>query len=218
MKCITVLSWGPLQICAANSNRPRLLDHSEQEGSTDPRGASAELKSQFAVKSAGSLEKVMSDNSKEKAWLVRQQTLEVSKRSKWTVRLDTQSRKRLAPLWPWELWMLPTHPFWLALPLLSRWCYTFFQPPSPHREVLGLLGSHKVISLRQWDFSFSHLQKSKYSHTYHLAVTPQNSLFPFQVEIYRFVTLWGLDEWSPVSCQEHRQLWLCAWLCCAAVN
>lgn len=61
------------------------MDHSEQEGSIDPRGASAELKSQFAVKSAGSLEKIMSDNSKEKALLVRQQTLEVSKRSKWTV-------------------------------------------------------------------------------------------------------------------------------------
>lgn len=33
------------------------------------------------------------------------------------------------------------------------------------------------------EFPFNHLQKSKHSHTYHLAVTPQNSLFPFQVEI-----------------------------------
>lgn len=35
------------------------------------------------------------------------------------------------------------------------------------------------FTLTMLDFSFSHLQKSKYSHTYHLAVAPQNRLLPF---------------------------------------
>lgn len=85
--------------------------------------------------------------------------LEVSKCSKRPVQLSTQSRKYLAPLWLWEIWMLSAHPFWLALPLplLSRWCYTFFQPSTArHRERFGLLVSHKVISFHNaWFLFFS---------------------------------------------------------------
>lgn len=115
---------------------------------------------------------------------------------------------------------LNTHtPFgWLSLSSADGVTRSF-SPPQPDTERrLVYWWATRLFHSTMLDFSFSHLQKSKYSHTYHLAVTPQNSLFPFQVEIYRFVTLWGLDEWSPASCQEHRQLWLCAPLCCAAVN
>lgn len=209
-------TMGSLQTHSANSKSPWLLDPPEWESSTAAPGSPAQLKTRFAVRSAGSLEKVMSDNSKEKPLLIRQQTLGAWKRSKW---LSTQSRQRLAPPWPWEMWMLSAHPFWLAVPLLTDGVAAL---PALHSQTptgAWFTGEPQgYFTPAMLDLLFSHLQKSKYSHTYHLPVTPQNSLLPFQVEICRFVTLWGLDEWSPASCQEHRQLWLCAWLCCAAVN
>lgn len=155
----------------------------------------------------------MSDSWEEKDLLVRQQILKVLKHSKRTIQLDTQSRKQLdfqLLCGPGSFGCFQHTPFgWICLSLADDDACSFSNSQSEISQPSWFTSEpHGYFTLTMLDFFFSHLQKSKYSHTYHLAVAPQNSLFPFQVEIYRFVTLWGLDEWSPTLCWEYRQLWL----------
>lgn len=78
-----------------------------------------------------------------------------------------------APLWLWDFWLLSGHPFWLKWPLLSRMCSTALQPLVRNSSAfLVCWWATSLFHSNNVDFSISHLQKSKNSHTYCLAAAP----------------------------------------------
>ena len=57
-------------------------------------------------------------------------SMEAFKKDRSTWHTKQEANGLSAPLWPWEVWLLSAHPFWLNLPLLSRWCYKLLQQAS----------------------------------------------------------------------------------------
>lgn len=135
--------------CTANSKSPWLLGHSEQESSIGPHGSSANEESIYSQKCRFPWEG--------HAWQFKGESF-VDKTADFgsikAFRMDRLAEHTEQEAFGSSVTLVAALDAFstplLALPLLSRWCYTFLQPSSGrHTQALSLLVSHKVISVPQ---------------------------------------------------------------------